>query len=683
MYIRYECLPDFPKNSVIKNIVFHPKIDIINFIVSSNSVCLRICEYELEFNNATGEPKMKLQAPFFSERIEDSIHIQWSYEGKFLFCVQGKGIKSFILNKSLDQFKLVSNSYKEDSSEILSLGSSRDEKSIFYGTLDGRLVKISTITTKKEEQKFGNKIVSLIVDPLMKFIGVLTLDNKFFAVDFITMNVLKTVDLNLNRQTSELIVYREERKIDMSPNLSYILIPNLDDKKLPIIYAIHRESFEMKYIYGGSFASINCIKFVPKIFYENELEYNYFAFGDAHGNITFWELSNDLNKKNAPLFLLKSDDVTITIENLDFSRDGQIMVGVTNKRFFVVVVLTHYPILQKFKQITKYDFINENCGEFDFRHFEIKCFTEMRAKNELENLFPAQPTKEIVKKLQIRRKKDELAKPIEKEAEIQVDEHLISEPQKLNSVQVSPFSVFQVKMKSLDIFQKSFSFLNDGEILSFGDSVFEYCEEESHWIIKKYTAFQLKWTATFDSPILFVQANEMLVVCYSENGFFYFLDFKSGRRIEMKMYFNSLRNFLVNSLGHILFVKNNGSILLYNFRERIFLFKKNLLPFLESKTKQFKCQKEFEDFAAKNDILNFYLSGEGVFEVIYFSSRLSFDCFKGKWSLDSFPWKNSNEVSPDFVHEFLNEDHDFEQTDPLFNLFERKFPSDLPKAFFY
>ena len=683
MYIRYEYLPDFPKNSVVKNIVFNPKMDIITFIVSSNSVWLRSCEYQLDFPSSQTQPVFNLNPPFFNERIAESLNIQWTYEGKYLFCVQGKGLKSFILNRSLDQFNLVSNSYKEDSSEILCLGSSRDEKYAFYGTLDGRLVKMSTVSPKKEEQKFNNKILSLLVDPLMKFVGVLTLENKFVSVDFNSLNPLKTVDLNLNKQNQELIIYREERKIDMSPNLTYILIPNLDDKKLPIIYAIHRESFELKYIYGGSFASINCIKFLPKIFYQDDFEFNYFAFGDAHGNIAFWEISNELTKKNQPLCLLKSDDVTITIESIDFSRDGNLMVAVTNKRFFIMVVLSKYVPLQKTRSISKYDFINENCGEFDFRHFEIKSYTDGRKTADVDAMTSVPVVKEPVRKLVIRRKNDEVAKPVEVKPEAVVVEETVTD---LTKVGVSTNSsstggAFSVKIRSMELFAKSGQVLIDGEIIKQGSRFLQYSELEGFSEIKKFSQNGFEWSATFEGMLVYILANEELVIVYSQDSFLYFLDFVTGRRVEMKMNLNYLHSILLDNESRLLIVKNNGSIMLFDFNSRCFLFKKSLTTFLENKTRSFKNQKEFEDFVAKNEVLSFLLSNENGLEIFYFGNKISFDLENSKWQSGHISeQQNTKADSIKLDNCPLSEYFDYEISDPIFNLLDRNLNFQIQKA---
>ncbi len=46
---------------------------------------------------------------------------------------------------------------------------------------------------------------------------------------------------------SDNIVLKEDRKLDISPNMKNLLVPNLDDKKIPLIYNLSRDSnFEVK-----------------------------------------------------------------------------------------------------------------------------------------------------------------------------------------------------------------------------------------------------------------------------------------------------------------------------------------------------------------------------------------------------------------------------------------------------
>ncbi len=68
----------------------------------------------------------------------------------------------------------------------------------------------------------------------------------------------------------------------------------------------------------------------------------YFAVGDAHGNITFWEFSNNPERRKEPVFLIRSDNFDITIEDIQFSKGGEFMIAVTNKRFFILVVFDDF-----------------------------------------------------------------------------------------------------------------------------------------------------------------------------------------------------------------------------------------------------------------------------------------------------------------------------------------------------
>jgi WD40 repeat protein len=112
-----------------------------------------------------------------------------------------------------------------------------------------------------------NKIVSCIWDPLGKFICWLTLNNSVHIYNLNSKKVETTVCLNLKTDKSDLFVSKEERLMDFSPDLNYLLVPSLDDKKMPFVCALKRSNnFQIDYVFAGHFSSITCVKCFPGIF---------------------------------------------------------------------------------------------------------------------------------------------------------------------------------------------------------------------------------------------------------------------------------------------------------------------------------------------------------------------------------------------------------------------------------
>lgn len=60
------------------------------------------------------------------------------------------------------------------------------------------------------------------------------------------------------------------------------------------------------------------------------------AMGDAFGQISFWELGEKKNREG-PLVLMKNDDPSMAIGNLDFDHQGNFCVASTDKKFLAVI----------------------------------------------------------------------------------------------------------------------------------------------------------------------------------------------------------------------------------------------------------------------------------------------------------------------------------------------------------
>jgi hypothetical protein len=711
MFIKYHLLEDLKASSIVKNALFHPKENVVAFVVFNCGYFLRVSQYSIEVADADSEPVFNIHEPFFNEKIETSNILQWSFDGNFLFNVSNKGLKTLSLSKLLERFVLASLSYMEDSSEILSIGCARDENCLFYGTLDGRVIKFNRSTQKKEEIKLGNKILSLCIDPLMKFVSCLTLDNKFSILDFGTLKVNKIIDLNFQKnQGQDLIIYREERKIDISPNLKYVMVPNLDDKKLPLSFCISRDSnFEIKNIFGGSFSSVNCIKFIPRIFMDSEYEYTYFAVGDAHGNIVFWELSNNPTKKETPVFMFKTDDFNVTIESIDFSRDGKLMIAVTNKKFVILVYFEGFEGFQKEKSLTRYEFIQENCGDYDFGNFEIKNYKEIRSKNALQNSLATSNLNQPVKKTFYRKKNEEpstkiaetaqtdlqgpskieeakkrLAEPINKSNQgssipstvFSANEKQLSNPVPTNNSIFNFFNgsnalIDKSKQKDFGNFQVEDSKIENGYIFPQGEGYLQYKQIEGSSVLTKFSNGNELWTAAFDKPLKNIEFNSNLIIAYSEDNFMYFLENQSGKRIKMKVFIDNIFKIILNKNSLILLVKKNGSLMLYDFKKQNYLVKTNVFPLI-SKNMPSGSTKEIFESVTRGESIGFLLTPQNNLVIRFLGNSFTYDHGLREWSkVSSFLDFELGEREEVCDKGLLSEDlYELEYLDVLFKSFD-------------
>lgn len=82
-------------------------------------------------------------------------------------------------------------------------------------------------------------MISLVWDPLDKFIGALTATNHILIFNASTLEIFKKIDLSMQDSSSNQTI-REDRKIDWSTDCQFLLAPCLDDKLLPMLCAIDR-----------------------------------------------------------------------------------------------------------------------------------------------------------------------------------------------------------------------------------------------------------------------------------------------------------------------------------------------------------------------------------------------------------------------------------------------------------
>lgn len=142
------------------------------------------------------------------------------------------------------------------------------------------------ISSLNETVESDNKIVSCIWDPLGKYICWLSLSNNVHIYNLNSKKIETSVSLNLKVDKNELFVSKEERLMDFSPDLAYLLVPSLDDKKMPFVCALKRSNnFQIDYVFAGHFSSITCVKFYPGIFERSQglTRQRYDLHGLCHG----------------------------------------------------------------------------------------------------------------------------------------------------------------------------------------------------------------------------------------------------------------------------------------------------------------------------------------------------------------------------------------------------------------
>lgn len=160
----------------------------------------------------------------------------------------------------------VKHSY-EESLEISAFCLGPADGEFAFGTLDGRMIANFQISQLNEKQETGSKIVSLVWDPLGKFICWLNITNTLSVFNIDSKKIETTVNLNIKLDNSELIVTKDERKMEFTPDLNYLLVPSLDDKKMPFMCALRRSAgFVCEYVFAGPFSPITSLRCHPTIF---------------------------------------------------------------------------------------------------------------------------------------------------------------------------------------------------------------------------------------------------------------------------------------------------------------------------------------------------------------------------------------------------------------------------------
>ena len=367
-HLKYILPQSVSNEGKVKLVILHPTEKILGLGINDSGYFLDLWEYEyssildkqakiIKEAGVTGPEQKNMKFPTFKllqslqkEKIDAFNNITFNSNGKQVYIIFNKSIKIFSFIRSRTPVLKLDN-YIEHPYEIISFAASNDNKTFAFGTLDGKIVIYeSNKTYHNWVFECENKIVSQVWDPLGRFQCCLTLDNTVCIFNMLTKIKEKQIELfskddkNLNRTIS-----KEERKIDFSPDLRYILAPSLYDRRMPHICAQDREKgFDIVSVMGGSFVPITCIKFMPCIFNRQGKIFTIFALGDAYGNISIWEFGEG-SQRDSPLCLLKADDYNMTIDNIEFDSNGEFLIASTDRKFFVLCTFADHSDLFSYK----------------------------------------------------------------------------------------------------------------------------------------------------------------------------------------------------------------------------------------------------------------------------------------------------------------------------------------------
>jgi len=365
MFIKYLLIPELSPGARVTIIALHPRKPLIALALADTNCELLLCQYsfspsqlhkaqmELKSSSTMAMTQEPLAAPeqsqtrntplfevgknFHREKAGMVLDIKWTLSGEGLYLVKNRSISLYEFDETKTPALKVKHIY-EDRLEICAFCLGPSEGEFAYGTLDGRVVTQQQISALNETVDTGSKVVSLSWDPLGKYLCWLNIENKLAVYSLAAKRIETLVSLSLRSDQSELFVCKEERTIDFSPDLNYLLVPSLDDKKMPFVCALRRsQNFQVEATFAGPFSSITCVKFFPGIFDKQGGVSTVFAMGDAFGQISIWELS-DKKLREAPLCLLKNDDSGLTIGSLEFDPKGQFLLASTDKKFLICAV---------------------------------------------------------------------------------------------------------------------------------------------------------------------------------------------------------------------------------------------------------------------------------------------------------------------------------------------------------
>lgn len=266
VYIKYHLFPFHQE--IIKNISFKNAGNLLAFSGGSENDSLKLVDVTInsDYKNPSILEKIEFSHLEQSRDIKKNINIlKFSPNDKFLATACDTLIIYSVQNGVLHEFK----NFRDHTLEITALTWSPDSSKIASSSLGNKIVIRNIQKEDAEIEKVLNldiKVLSVIWDPFDKYLVCLGGDNNLVVWRTKNWERINTISLSFMPGKVNHTLKREDRKIDWSPDYKYILTPSLDDKIVPVVCAIDRQDFSVKFTYMGPFSSINCIRFSPRLF---------------------------------------------------------------------------------------------------------------------------------------------------------------------------------------------------------------------------------------------------------------------------------------------------------------------------------------------------------------------------------------------------------------------------------
>lgn len=337
VYVKYQLFPFH--QDIVKNIALQSSGNLISFSGGTDASTLNILPYNIpnNYSDPSTTEKLIFTPPNKNSIFKKSISLlRWSPNDIYLATAcETLIIYHSINNENMPYFQEYKN-YKDHSLELTALAWSPDSQKIASSSLSHRIV-IRDLTSPNDSIEkiltLEMKVLGLVWDPLDKYLVGLCGDNNVMVWRTKTWEVFKAISLSFSPGKLQLNSKREDRKIDWSPDYKYLLSPSLDDKIVPVVCALDRQDFEVKFTFMGPFSSINCIKFNPLLFEKSGAIISVFAVGDNDGNISIWSMGDKL-VMDKPFFLFKAhSNGTELIEDLAWNSQGNLLMATTLKRY--------------------------------------------------------------------------------------------------------------------------------------------------------------------------------------------------------------------------------------------------------------------------------------------------------------------------------------------------------------
>ena len=276
--------------------------------------------------------------------------------------------------------------FNEEFIEIRQLVWSPDSESFAIAGIHKTFsIIIRNIISKQFKIIALDSIVSAICfDPFDRYLSILngrnclnlyTNHNEFYKSiplsSSSTIDKCQTLSASSMGQSESLMTVKEIRGIDWSADFSSIVMPSLEDNKMPIAIQLSRiRDFKPEFVFIGHSSPINVMKFHPKLFRSSESEpnkpshvFHILVMGDTSGFITFWKVPTGTipssssvdkvhqTKKSKMIFLCKPYEhphIDEIIEQLEWDADGKLLLVNTHKNYLTLYYFNQTEVRRNF-----------------------------------------------------------------------------------------------------------------------------------------------------------------------------------------------------------------------------------------------------------------------------------------------------------------------------------------------